>query len=186
MGVESGHTRVGELLFRVYQRALHPDWFATRAHRRLAHKKWTADVRIVDGGHAITWSAGESRVSEVLSASDTALPDLGQLFRSPVRHERSTSLAPGGGIQYQVCFEAERVDRLVFSHVCDELVLDASDHCLIHRARASNRMAPQPLSYIWLDATTRRLSVFCVHTFPDELALVRTQSLFELASSDSG
>ncbi len=185
MGVESGQTKVGELLFRVYQRALHPDWFTPRAHRRLAQKRWTADVRVIDGGHAITWSAGSSRISEILSASDSALPDTGQLFRSPVRHERSASLAPSSGLQYQTCFEAERVDPVVFSRICDELALDASRQCLIHRAKAPNRMAPQPLSYVRLDSTPRRLSVFCVHTFPDELAIVRTQSLFELASLDA-
>jgi hypothetical protein len=53
---------------------------------------------------------------------------------------------------------------------------------LFHRFRSSNRLAPPPLSHIQISARVTDLSVQSFHTFPDECAIVRTQSLFELKS----
>lgn len=180
MGVRSGRTSVGDLSFRVYSRALHPDWVSTRMHRRLTFRHWSADLRIIDGGHLINWSAGPVRLSEILIGNDCDLPDLGLAFKAGVRHERSTTIAPHPSVQYQTCVESERVDAAIFSHLCDEFALDSSRHRLFHRAKAENRLAPQPLCLLRIEAAARRLSVFAVHTFPDELSILRTESLFEI------
>ena len=48
MGVSFGRSRVADLSFQVFNRALHPEWFATRAFRRVAHSGWEADLRIIE------------------------------------------------------------------------------------------------------------------------------------------
>lgn len=179
MGVSFGRSRVADLAFQVFGRAVHPDWFAVRRHQRLTQEAWEADIRIIEGGHAITFRSGPVRVTEILAGPETVLPELGLLFHSPVRRERSTTLHPSGVLNYQTCFEVERVDPEVFAHLCDELTLDATRGRLFHRFSPLNRMAPAPLSQIHFEPRTRGLSVQSFHTFPDERAIVRTQSLFE-------
>lgn len=179
MGVSSGGARIGDLAFQVFARAIHPDWFAVRGHRRLTQEAWEADVRIVEGGHAIVFRCGSVRLTEVLTGPEITLPAPGLLFNSPIRHERSTSLQPSGIVDYQTCFEVERVDREVFAHLCDEMTLDASRGRLFHRFSPSNRLAPAPISLIHVESRTKGLSVQSFHSFPDERAIVRTQSLFE-------
>jgi hypothetical protein len=143
MGVSFGRTRVADLAFQVFGRAIHPDWFSVRAHRRVSQGTWEADVRIIEGGHAIGWGSGQVRLTEVLAGPETALPEPGLLFHSNVRHERSTELQPGGGVvEYQSCFEAERIDPEVFAHLNDELTLDASKGGLFHRFAPANRLSP--------------------------------------------
>jgi hypothetical protein len=179
MGVSFGRSRVADLVFQVFGRTLHPDWFVVRGHRRITQDGWEADVRIIEGGHAVLFRAGPQRISEVLSGLVTVLPEPGLLFHSPVRYERSTTLCPGGAVEYQTCFEVERVDPEVFVHLSDEMTLDTSRDRLFYRFAPSNRMAPAPISHIRIEARVKGLSIQAFHTFPDEHAIVRTQSLFE-------
>jgi hypothetical protein len=180
MGVSSGRGLVAEAAFRVFDRALHPDWFATRVHRRVPQGLWEADVRIIDGGHVIIFGSGPVRLTEVLCGPATPLPESGLLFHSAIKRERSTTLHPGGNIAYQTCFEVERVDRDVFRHLCDEMIADGSRQSLIHSFRSPNRLLPSPLTHVHIEPRARGLSLQSFHTFPDECAILRSQSLYEL------
>lgn len=180
MGVSSGRSRVADIAFQVFGRAVHPDWFAVRAFRRVSQAAWTADVRIVEGGHAVTWASGSTRLAEILSGPETTLPELGLLFHSPIRQERSVTLAAGSRVEYQSCFEAERVEPQVFAHLSEEMTLDGARAGLFHGFARASRMAPPPLSLLRLEARAQGLSVQAIHTFPDERAIVRSQSLFEV------
>ena len=180
MGVGFGRSKVADLAFQVYNRSLHPEWFTTREFRRLEQTRWSADVRIVDGGHTVVFLCGSVRLTEVLCGPETVLPEFGRLFYSQLRRERSTVLRPDGLIEYQSCFEVERVDSEVFRHLCEEMALDASSNLLVHRFPAANRLAPPPISHIRFSARGSDVSIQSFHSFPDEYAIVRTQSLFEV------
>jgi hypothetical protein len=179
MGVSFGRSRVADLAFQVFSRAVHPDWFAVRRHQRITREAWEADIRIIEGGHAINFRSGPVRLTEILSGPETQLPEPGLLFHSAIRRERSTSLRPGDMLDYQSCFEVERVDPEVFAHLSDEMTLDASRGCLFHRFTPANRMAAAPISHVVIEARVRGLSVHAFHSFPEERAIVRVQSLFE-------
>jgi hypothetical protein len=179
MAVTSGRAPVASTAFQVFAKTIHPDWFTVRGHRRLTQESWEADVRIIEGGHVVLFRSGAVRLTEVLAGPEVVLPEPGLLFHSPIKHERSASLQPSGAVEYQTCFEVERVDTAVFAHLCDEMVLDAKGGRLFHRFAPSNRLAPAPISLIHVEARTSGLSVLAFHSFPDERAIVRTQSLFE-------
>jgi hypothetical protein len=185
MGVGSGQSRVADLAFQVFGRVLHPEWFSTKEFRRVDQRGWTADLRIIAGGHIVVFGSGSVRLSEVLSSPETIIPEQGRLFHSHLKHERSALLRPSGTIEYQSCIEVERVDQEVFRHLCEEIERDASGQRLFHRSGAVNRLAPPPISHLHYSARARDLTVHSFHTFPDECAIVRTQSLFELKARPS-
>lgn len=185
MGVRSGGPRVADLAFQVFDRTLHPEWFSVRTHRRYAQAGWEADVRVVEGGHVILWGCGPVRVAEVLTGPETELPEPGRLYRSAVRSERSASLRPGPDVDYQTCFAAERIDAEVFAHLSEELTSDAGRGSLFVRHAAASRLAPAPLSRIYVEARPRGLSVQAFHTFPEERAIVRSQTLIEVRPQHS-
>lgn len=179
MGVGHGRSRVAELALQVTDRVIHPDWLTTRAFRRIRQGAWEADVRIVDGGHSICFRCGPIRISEVLVGSRIPLPDQGVLDRSPIRAERSLAFRPGGMADYQNCCEVERLDEEVFRHLDREITLTGPRGDLFFRFAPHNRFAPHPISRIHLEPLRRGLAVQTFHSFPDESAFVRTQSLFE-------
>jgi hypothetical protein len=180
MGVGFGRSRVADLAFQVFNRPLHPEWFRTREFRRVEQKRWTSDVRIVDGGHTVVFLSGSVRLTEVLCGPETVLPEIGRLFHSQLRRERSTILRPDGTIEYQSCLEVERIDAEIFRHLCEEMALNASGNPLLHRFPSANRLAPPPISHVQISARASDVSIQSFHSFPDECAIVRTQSLFEL------
>ena len=179
MGVSFGRSRVADLVFQVFSRAMHPDWFAVREHRRITQEGWEADLRIIEGGHAIIFRSGHNRITEVLSGPETQLPEPGLLFHSAVRQERTATLRPSASIEYQTCFEVERVDPEVFAHLTEEMTLDADPGRIFHVFSPVNRMAPAPISHLRFESRVRGLTLHAFHTFPEEHAIVRTQSLFE-------
>src|SRR5262249_45733523 len=124
MGVGFGRSSIADLAFHVFDRSLHPDWFATRAFRRVEQVGWEADLRIIEGGHSFVFRSGSDRLTEILSGPETDLPQPGVLFHSHLRRERSTLLRPSGTIEYQSCVEVQRVDTEIFRHLCDEIILD--------------------------------------------------------------
>ncbi len=180
MGVGFGRSSVADMTFQVFNRSLHPEWFTTREFRRFEQKRWSADARIVEGGHVVAFSCGAVRLTEILCGPETVLPEHGRLFHSHLRRERSAMLKPDGTLEYQSCLEVERVDLEIFLHLCEEIALTASGNRLFRRFPASNRLAPPPISHIELSASGGVLSIQCFHSFPNECAIVRTQSLFEL------
>ncbi|MDX2036634.1 MAG: DUF2617 family protein [Isosphaeraceae bacterium] len=168
-----------DLAFRVYGRAIHPDWFAVKAHRRFVKDGWTADVRIIDRGHVVIWSSGETRLSEVLLRDPVDLPREGLLSESKVRGERITTLRPAIGVEYQSIVEVERNDPEIFSHLSEEIRGDDDRGGLSCVFPPSHRFAPSATSRIVVEARARGLLIHTFHTFPDERSIVRTQSLFE-------
>ena len=179
MGSSTGRSGVADLAFRVFARALHPDWFATRAHRRVAVDAWQADIRLVDGGHAITWRAGDVRLTEVLGPAGLPLPEAGLLLAGPVDPGHDEALEPGSGVEYQASIEAERLDPEVFAHLAAEMTLDTGRDRLFHRARGGGRLDPPAISHVAFESRPGGLLVHAFHSIPGELAVVRTQSLFE-------
>jgi hypothetical protein len=119
------------------------------------------------------------RLTESLTGPETLLPEPGRLFHASLNRARSTSLRPGAGVEYQACFEVERVDPEVFAHLSDEMTLDATPGRLFHRFAPGDRMAPPPITHLRFETRVEGLTVHAFHTFPDERAIVRTQSLFE-------
>jgi hypothetical protein len=186
MGVSFGRARIADLAFQVFHRSLHPEWFSSRAHQRYGRGDWQADVRIIEGGHSVVFGSPSLRLTEVLAGPETLLPEPGLLYHSPIRNERSTSLRPAGLLDYQACFEIERVDPDLFRHLCEELTADSRRDGLFHLFRSTNRLAPGPISRIHVDLRARGISIQTFHTFPDELAVVRSLSLFELLPGPAG
>ena len=61
-----------------------------------------------------------------------------------------------------------------------ELAGERAHQGMLHRFDCSGRMALGALSYITLLARNRTLLVQAFHTFPDDYAIVKSQSLFEI------
>jgi hypothetical protein len=77
-------------------------------------------------------------------------------------------------------FQLEPTVPEVFWTFQQELAQQGLRHGLLHHFHTSNRMALGALSYINLEARNRSLLVQAFHTFPDDYAIVKSQSLFQL------
>lgn len=180
MSVESRSTRVSDCAFRVFTRPLHPEWFSTKQYQRLTRSHWEVDLRLLDRGHVAIWRFGSIFVTEVLSSLEPSLPQFGLIWQTPLRHEEVAEFQPTPGITYQAWIDVEVVDdQELFQHLCEEYRLESRNLALIHDPFPEHRFKVAPFGTLQLDQRSSGVSIQTVHTFPDELTIVRTQSLYE-------
>jgi Protein of unknown function DUF2617 len=178
--------KVAELVFQVFGRALHPELFETYESQTIERNGYRAQVNITSAGHVITWRYEGLTLAEVATAAHHPLPTRRKLMTYRLRDERTDQLECRGGARYQVCFQLETVAPDLFWTLQRALATDERRGDLLHRFESSGRMAMGAVSFIHLEARNHSLKVQALHTFPDDCAVVKTQSLFELPTSQRG
>jgi hypothetical protein len=83
-------------------------------------------------------------------------------------------------VSYELSFQLEPVEPEVFWTFQQELANDALQSGIFHQFDSSGRMALGAMSYINFETRNRSLLVQTFHTFPDDYAIVKSQSLFQL------
>jgi len=81
-------------------------------------------------------------------------------------------------VRYQMNFELEPVQPEVFWAYQQELTIDGIRQGMLHRFDSSGRMALGALSYLNVETRNRSMIVQAFHTFPDDYAIVKSESLF--------
>jgi hypothetical protein len=173
--------KVSELMFRFYSRALHPELFDVLAVRRVERHGYRLSARITRSGHALTWEVGGVCLTEATVTADQELPDFGRRLAHRFGGERRGRCEIAPGLHYQVSSQVEILPPELFLHVHEELRADGARKGLITHFRPHDRLGLTPLGVVIVEAMPACLSVNAFHTFPDEYAVVKTQSLIELS-----
>jgi hypothetical protein len=171
--------KVADLAFRVYDRQLHPELFDTLAVRRVCRDGYALTVRITPNGHVLEWTRGGTWVTEVTTAADLPLPDGGRKLSHRFRGEQRGRCELGAGVKYQVSLSAEVLVPEVFLNVHEELASDGAKRGLLFHFRPHHRLGLTPLGLVTAEKLPTGLAVSSFHTFPDEFAVIKTQSLIE-------
>jgi hypothetical protein len=178
--VLSVRPKVAELTFQLYGRSLHPELFQIHKSHTVQRAGYLAKVDITSAGHVVTWRYAGLTLTEVAASACHPLPQRRRLLAYKLRGERNDCVKCHGGVVYQTSFQLETVVPEVFWTFQDELTADGLRRGLLHRFDASGRMALGALSYIHVETRNRSMLVQAFHTFPDDYAIVKSQSLFEL------
>jgi hypothetical protein len=178
--VLSVRPKVAELVFQLYGRPLHPELFVVYKSQSIQRGDYEATVSITSAGHLVTWRYKGLTLSEVAASAQHPLPMKRRLLSYRLKGERTDGLDCRGGARYQMSFQLETVDPQVFWTFQEELSVDGLQHGILHRFDSSGRMAMGALSYINFESRNRSLRVQVFHTFPDDYAIVKSQSLFEI------
>jgi hypothetical protein len=172
--------KVAQLIFQLYRRALHPELFQVYETCTIERGLYTAKIDITSAGHVVTWRHAGMTFAEVAAAAHHPLPKMRRLFSYRLKGQRSDCVDFGGGARYQMNFQLEPAEPEIFWTFQQELLGDGLRHGMLHRFDASGRIAMGALSYINWEARRRSLFIQAFHTFPDDYAIVKSQSLFEL------
>jgi len=179
MGVYFLRPRVGDLVFHLYGRPLHPELFDILEVHRVQNRDHDLIVRITRTGHVISWENRDVHLTEVAAAEDEPLPAKRRLLSHRLRGEQSASLLCAHGVRYQSSFQVEVLPPEIFFHVHDEIVADGGKRGILHSFPPHNRLALAPLTFIAVESRAGCLFLTSFHTFPDENTIVKTQSLIE-------
>jgi hypothetical protein len=179
MGVDFLRPPVGELVFQLYGRPLHPELFDIVAVRKLRHEDYELTVRITRTGHVISWENRDVYLTEVTAEAGQPLPERRRLLHYRLRREHTAVLPCAHGIRYQASFQVEVLPPEIFRHIHDEILADSTKRGILHNFPAPHRLTPSPLGFIAAEARPGCLFLSSFHTFPTEYTVVKTQSLIE-------
>ena len=172
--------KIAELVFQLYGRPLHPELFEIHKTRRITREDYEAQIDITSAGHLVTWRHQGLTLTEVATASHHPLPQKRRLMNHRLKGDRTDEVHCHGGVVYQVNFSLERVDPEVFWTYQQEITLDSSTHGILHKFEASGRMALGAISFVNVASRSKSLLIQALHTFPDDYAIVKSQSIFRL------
>jgi len=178
--VLTARPKVAELAFQLYGRPLHPELFEVYKSSTVERGRYLAKIDITSAGHVVTWRHDGLTLTEVASSASQPLPKRRRLLSSRLKGERNDRVECRGGVVYQVSFQLETVAPDIFWLIQEELLRDGDRRGLLHRFDTNGRMALGAVSFIDFETRNRSLSVHAFHTFPDDYAIVKSQSLFQL------
>lgn len=182
MGVHLLRPRVADLVFQVYGRPLHPELFEILAARKIQREDYELTLRITRTGHVISWENRSVHLTEVAAAQGQLLPEQRCLLNYRLRNEHSATLPRSHGVSYQVSFQVELLAPEIFLHIHDEILADGGKRGLLHNFRGHNRLSLAPLGLVAVETRAGCLFLSTFHTFPDEHAVVKSQTLIEKKS----
>lgn len=175
--------KVAELAFHLFSRPLHPELYAVHQTRVVKRDAFEARIDITNCGHVVTWvtpaSPSGHRVTlcEVATSATQPLPKRRCLINHRLHGSHTETAECRGGVRYRTNFQLESVAPDMFWMVQQQLGTSPTEG-LLHRFDASGRMALGALSYIGIELRRRSMLVQAIHTFPDDYAIVKVESLF--------
>lgn len=172
--------KVAELVFHLYGRSLHPELLSVHSCRTFERGPYRAKVEITCSGHVVTWTWNDLVLTEVATSEHSPLPRQRRLLACPIRGHRSEKITYRERITYHVDFQLEPVDPEVFWTFQQELTHEGIRKGLFHKFDSSGRMSLGAVSYINIESRNKTFFVQAFHTFPDDCAIVKSQSLFRI------
>ncbi len=179
MNVFPARPRIRDLVFEVFGRPLHPELFQVFASRQVCRDGYRACVRITPTGHVLCWENEHVLLTEVAD-SDRAWTLQRRLLRYRLRGEHTGTIRCMNGVTYRNSIQVESLPPEIFQHTHDEIVADGARRGLLVRFAPKHRLAPPPLGFATLETKPGCLFLTAFHTYPEEHAVVKSQTLIEL------
>jgi len=170
---------VSDLVLRVFERRLHPEFFDSLAAIPIRTPHYIAEIRLCPAGHLLWIQTPRGHLTEIITEGQHPLSQQNSALTLRLRGGR-THTQTFGSLVYNVAFQVEQLSPEVFLQVHDELSMDALRSELTIRLGSSSRMAPAAISLMTHEVLGKSLSVHAYHTFPEECVVVKTQTLLEI------
>lgn len=173
--------RVAELTFQLFGRPLHPELFEVFESCQVERGGYLAKLNVTGAGHVISWRYAGLTLTEVAASVNQPLPKTRRLLcYSPKNQRRTDGVECRGGVRYETDFLLETMERDFFFEFQRQLSLEGPRRGMLHRFDASGRTPLGAISYMDFEARDRSLRVRTFHTFPDDCAVLKSQSTFLL------
>jgi hypothetical protein len=164
----------------VYSRPLHPELFEIHREQRIDQAAYDAAIWITGCAHVVRFSVGPDTISEVMAESHDELPERGLVASFQCRGEKQHEYDNGHGLHYQMSLEVEAMSEKLYAKTQNDLELGSAKGGLLVQFPQWRVGDLTPFCYVDYHVTPMSLQVFAYHAFPDELTMVKTQSIFEL------
>lgn len=180
--MERGQTkqRVEDLHFCLYQRAIHPELFHIHRVKRIQQSRYQAEIWVVGLAHVVTVQFGDQILTELITEDTELLPKLGLAASFRFRGERDHSQSFGDDVNYILSTQVERLTPQLFPATHRDYVHYAQNRGLFVSFDEWEHDGLAPFTFLDCDARDHEFHVHAFHAYPEELTLLKTQSIFEI------
>lgn len=179
MPTESLRPSISETSYRFFDRPLHPELFSPAVVGRIRTGTYEMSLGICQGGHFLQTRSQGKAITEVTAPDSQVLSTYGHQHTYFFNEDDELVLEADKPFAYHFAGQVDAVDFAVFTRVQMELEHEASRAFLSHQFPACHRLLPGPLSLVQVEGNERMLTVHTFHTFPEDLVVLRTQTLVE-------
>lgn len=170
---------VADMVLRVFERSVHPELIETLRAIRIQVGRYEATLRLSRHGHSLEFRGRNYTVTEVATSRHNPLPVNHCMVDRRLIGYR-THMVDGHGVRYHCSYQLEAVPAEIYLQIHREMEMDARKSTLAIALPGSSTASPLCLSFLRSDLLPEGLVVHSYHTFPDNGAILRIQTLFEI------
>ena len=170
---------IEELSFSLFQRPLHPELFQIYAKRQLKTDKYEALIWITGCTYVVSVFADEMCLSEVVSTPGQMLPKRGLIERFQFSGPRSHKCTLSRGVSYMTDFQIEKMSPGLYQQSYLDLERFARDRGMLVKFPGLEISGLPPFCYVDFEARQNELHVHAFAAYPDQVTMIKTQSLFD-------
>ena len=171
---------IDELTFHLFQRPLHPELFNIYAKREIKIEKYEALIWVTGCTHVVSVFAPDICLSETVSSPSQMLPQRGLVERFNFRGPRSHKCTLSKGMSYMTDFQIERMSPNLYRQSHIDLEKFARNRGIFVNFPDKKVDGMEPFCYIDFEARRGELHIHTFSAYPDQVSMIKTQSLFEL------
>ncbi|MEL7237565.1 MAG: DUF2617 family protein [Planctomycetota bacterium] len=164
----------------LYNRPLHPELFRPYRTEKVDRRAYSANVHLVDGGHIIEFTAGESHLTEIVVNQPDAMPERGQLENLLCRGERYHEADTHDNVKYMISTQEEQLPSTLYEATRQEILDYAQKRELMWVHIPATEQRGSFLGALDVERRAGELLVQSFHLFDDTQMVVKTQGLIEV------
>lgn len=171
---------VGELTFSLYQRPLHPELFTIFGKRHLKTEHYEMSIWATGCSHVVSVFANDVCLTELISSTAQMLPKRGMIERFQFRGQRTHKCTLSRGLSYMTDFQIEKMSANLYRQSHNDLQRFSRNRGMFVAFPEQAVSGLEPFSYVDFEARRLEVHIHAFHAFPDQLTIIKTQSLFDM------
>ncbi|MCP4505262.1 MAG: DUF2617 family protein [Fuerstiella sp.] len=168
-----------DMVLRAFERPIHPELFDAAKQCTIRFGGQKAQMRLGPTGHLLEFRTDKSVVTEVAATKYEGFPEhLKVIDRRLIGYR--THMIDLPQVRYHCSYQLESVPLDVYLQLHREFEMDAQNATISLVVPGATPQSPDCISLLKCDVLQEGLVVHAFHTFPENAAILRTQTLFEL------
>lgn len=170
---------VTDMMLRTFERPIHPELFEASSQSTIRFGGNRVRLRLGHTGHLLEFQNEDCILTEVAATKHEELPRNRRVIERRLIGYR-THMIDMPTVRYHCSYQLEHVPLDVYLQLHREFEVDALNATLSLTLAGSSPQSPNCISLLKCDILNEGIVVHAFHTFPDNAAVLRTQTLFEL------
>jgi hypothetical protein len=181
MDLSAQRQSVAALRFCLYRRPIHPEFFRIYDAADVKMGSYEATIWIVGSSHVLTVLTEDQCLVELAATRNDPLPTTGLVRRFACRGEKTHTVKWQLGVSYTMSFQVERFTPTLYDRCQKDILRFGRKRGLLHVFdELATPAGLAPFTCIDYQPRKRELLVQTWHAFPEEAAMVKTQTLVEV------